>query len=164
MKVHRSVGHNEIYMQVLRELTDQVAKPLSFIFEKLWQFSDGKLELCFYKVKKEDPGNCKLGTLPSVPGKIKEHILLETIQRLMESKEVIGDNHHGFTRGKLCLTSFVAFYSGFTALVFKEGVTDAIYPDLGKAFDIGSKFERHGFSGWNNSVYKKLARRLYPKY
>lgn len=101
MKVHKSMGHNELYLQVLRELTDQVAKPLSVICEKMWQFSDGKLKLHFYKAKKEDPGNCKLGNLTSVPGKSMEQILLETIQRLMESKEVIGDNHHGFTRGKL---------------------------------------------------------------
>ncbi|PKU45852.1 rna-directed dna polymerase from mobile element hypothetical protein [Limosa lapponica baueri] len=32
LKVHKSMGPNE-----MRELTDEVAKPLSIIFEKLWQ-------------------------------------------------------------------------------------------------------------------------------
>ena len=101
MKVHRSMGPDEMHLWILRELANEFAKPLSVICEKMWQFSDGKLKLHFYKAKKEDPGNCKLGNLTSVPGKSMEQILLETIQRLMESKEVIGDNHHGFTRGKL---------------------------------------------------------------
>ncbi|PKU44318.1 rna-directed dna polymerase from mobile element hypothetical protein [Limosa lapponica baueri] len=37
LKVHKSMGRDEIYPWVLRELVDEVAKSLSIIFEKLWQ-------------------------------------------------------------------------------------------------------------------------------
>ncbi|GAB0189068.1 mitochondrial enolase superfamily member 1 [Grus japonensis] len=136
LKVHKSMGPDEMHPQVLRELVDEVAKPLSIIFEKLWQSSEvptdwkrGNITPIFKKRKKEDVGNYRPVSLTSVPGKIVEEILLEIM--LWPTK-----------------------YKEFTALVDKGRATDVIYLDLCKAFDIVphdilvSKLERHGFDGW----------------
>ncbi|PKU35904.1 rna-directed dna polymerase from mobile element jockey-like [Limosa lapponica baueri] len=142
LKVLKSMGSDEIHPQILRELVDEVVKPLSIIFEKSWQSGEvpadwkrGNVTPTFKNGKKEDPGNYRPVSLTSVYGKIMEQILLESLLRHMENKEV-------------------AFYDIATDLVDKGRATDVIYLDLCKAFDtvphdiLVSKLESHGFDGW----------------
>lgn len=78
-----------------RVLRQQVAKPLSIIFERLWQSGElpsdwkkGNIAPIFQKGKKEDPGKYWPVSLTSVAGKIMEEILLEDMSKQMEDWEV----------------------------------------------------------------------------
>lgn len=90
------MGPCEIHPWLLREVVDEVAKPLSIVFEKLWQSGEvptdwkrRNINPIFTKGNKEDLGNHRPVGLTSVPGKVMEQILLETVLRHMGHQEVM---------------------------------------------------------------------------
>jgi len=127
---------------VLRELADVIAEPLFTIFEGYWRTGEmsedwrkAKVTPIFKKGKKEDPGNYRMVSLTSIPGKVMEQLILEVIIKQVEEKKVIRSSQHGFTKGKSCLPNLIAFCDDMTDWVGEGRAVDVVYLDFSKAFD-----------------------------
>ncbi|KAK4826876.1 hypothetical protein QYF61_011995 [Mycteria americana] len=124
----------------LRELADVIARLLSVNFERsevtwegkaIWGVSQGpekeNVTSVFKKVKNKVLENCRLVTLTSIPSKVMEQVILETISKHMKDKKVIGRSQHEFMKRKLCLTNWIALYDEMTGLVNDGRAPDVIY-------------------------------------
>ncbi|KFV17095.1 RNA-directed DNA polymerase from mobile element jockey, partial [Tauraco erythrolophus] len=96
LKVHKSMGPDEIHPRVLKELAAEVARPLAIIFERSWQSGEVPTDWkranttpIFKKGTKDNPGNYRPGSLTSVPGKIMEQILLVAVLRHIKNNQVV---------------------------------------------------------------------------
>ncbi|KFP74494.1 hypothetical protein N311_08051, partial [Apaloderma vittatum] len=95
LKMHKSMGPNGVHLRVLRELADVVAERLSIIFEKSWRMGevpeDGKkanVTPLFKKGRKEDPGNYRPVSPTSIPGKVMEQFILQTMSNQMKRRRL----------------------------------------------------------------------------
>ncbi|CAM4589167.1 unnamed protein product [Lepidochelys kempii] len=158
--MHKSMGPDAMHLRVLRELGDVIAEPLAIIFENPWQSGEvpdnwKKANIVpIFKKGKENPGNYKLVSLTSGPGKIMEQVLKESILKHLEERRVIRNSQHGYTKGKSCLTNLIAFYDKITDSVDMGKVVDMIYLDFSEAFDmvshsiLASKLKKYVLDEW----------------
>ncbi|KAJ7413864.1 hypothetical protein WISP_87919 [Willisornis vidua] len=99
----KSMGPDGIHPRVMRELVEELAKPLSIIYQQSWLSGevpdDWKLANAtpvHKKGCKEDPGNYRPVSLTLVPGKVMEQIILCVITQHLQDGQGLRPSQHGF--------------------------------------------------------------------
>ena len=65
-----------------------------------------------------------------------ELLILEPISRHIKDEKIIRSSHHGFIKGKSCLTNLIQFYNEMAVLADEGRVVDIVYLDLSKALTL----------------------------
>ncbi|KFV66000.1 RNA-directed DNA polymerase from mobile element jockey, partial [Dryobates pubescens] len=88
---HKSMGPDGIHPRVLSELADELAGPLSIIFQQSWLTGEvpgdwklGNVVPIHKKGRLDEPGNYRPVSLTSVPGKIMEQVILSAIAQHLQ--------------------------------------------------------------------------------
>jgi len=79
--------------------------------EDLWK---ANVTPVFKKDKKKDPGHYRPASLTSVPAKVMEQLILESIFRHINNKNIIRNSQHDFTKGK---SNLINCYGEMASLV-----------------------------------------------
>uniref|UniRef100_A0A8B9SW13 Reverse transcriptase domain-containing protein n=1 Tax=Anas platyrhynchos TaxID=8839 RepID=A0A8B9SW13_ANAPL len=142
LDVHKLMGPDGIHPMVPRELAEELAKPLSIIYQQSWLSGEvpvgwrlANVTPIYKKGCRADPGNYRPVSLTSVPGKFMEQIILRVITQHLQGKQAIRPNQHGFMKGRSCLTNLISFYDKVTRWVDEGKAVDVVYLDFSKAFD-----------------------------
>ncbi|RMB94617.1 hypothetical protein DUI87_29432 [Hirundo rustica rustica] len=142
LDTHKSMGTDGIHPRVMRELADDLAKPLSITYQQSWLAGEVPDDWKLANVTpihknsgREDPRIYKPVSLTSVPGKIMEQFILSVITQDLQDGQGLRPSQHRFRRGRSCLTSLVSFYDQVTHLIDAGRAVDVVYLDFSKAFD-----------------------------
>jgi len=117
LDTHKSMGPDRIHPRVLRDLSVELAKPLSIIYQQSWLTGevpgDCRIDIVtpiYKKGWKEDPGNYRPVSLTLVPDKIMERFILSVLTGHVKDNQGIRPSQHGFMKGRSCLTNPISFY------------------------------------------------------
>jgi len=137
------VGPEGIHPRVLRDLAEELDKPLAIICQLSWLTGEvpvdwklANLTFIYQKGWKEDPGNYRPVSLTSVLGKVMERFILSVLTRHVKDSQGTRPSQHGLMKGRSWLTNLISFYDQVTCLGDEgKAVDDVVYLDFSKAFD-----------------------------
>jgi Reverse transcriptase (RNA-dependent DNA polymerase)/Endonuclease-reverse transcriptase len=142
LKPASAAGPDGIGSLLLKELIDQVAKPLTKIYNKSistgvvpGDWKDAHVTPIYKKGLKSDPSNYRPVSLTSICCKMLESVIRDEVVLHMTRNGLIEDSQHGFVKTRSCATNLIEFLDYLTEAAERGEATDAIFLDFAKAFD-----------------------------
>ena len=157
LKTNNSAGPDNIHPRLLKELSNELTKPLALLFKKSLQealipqqWKKSHVSPIYKNGHCMQPNNYRLVSLTSVIRKLLEKIVRQAVMEHLIGNGLINDNQHGFVPGRSCITQLLVVLDHWTDILDSHGALDAIYLDFAKAFDkvpherLLLKVENHG--------------------
>ena len=142
LNTQKAQGPDQIPPKVLKEISKEIAKPLSILFNKSiekgivpteWKYAE--VTAIFKKGNKTDPGNYRPVSLTCICCKIMEEFVRDEIVDHMTKNELYSKCQHGFRKQRSCVTQLIEVYDKLTELIDDGKSIDIVYLDFKKAFD-----------------------------
>ena len=142
LKEFSAAGPDEIPPKVIKELKEELVKPLTFLFQKSIEtgkipddWREANVTPLFKKGKKSDPGNYRPVSLTNVIGKTMERVVKEALTKYVETNNRFSNSQHGFRNGRSTQTNMIEYLNVTTKWLDEGKNFDVIYCDFAKAFD-----------------------------
>ena len=127
---------------MLQKCAESLAIPYSHLYQlsfstgtvpKLWKLAN--ITPIFKKGSTLDPANYRPVSLTSVPCKVMEKIIRNTIFKHLINENLISESQHGFVDKKSCITNLLETLDYLTNSKACGKIVDLILLDADKAFD-----------------------------
>jgi Reverse transcriptase (RNA-dependent DNA polymerase) len=142
LKPASAPGPDGIGSMLLKEMSQQLKKPLTAIFKKSVEtgtipedWKTAHVTPIYKKGSKADPANYRPVSLTSVCCKMLESIIRDELMDHLSSNGLLEDSQHGFVPGRSCATNLIEFMDFVTAKMDAGGSVDTVFLDFAKAFD-----------------------------
>ena len=142
LNVTKSQGPDEINPRILKEVADEIAQPLSILYNNLLkshkvpsEWKSGIITAIFKKGDKKDPGNYRPISLTCILCKLLESIIRDAIVNHMIQNAFFSKYQYGFISKRSATLQLLKVMEIWCNILDKGGTIDAIYMDFMKAFD-----------------------------
>ena len=139
---HKSLGPDGLHPRVLKELSNEISKPLAIIMQKSLDehtlpqsWKDAHVSPIFKNGSKSSMTNYRPISLTSVICKQVEAIIKDHLMEYIIENEILTDYQHGFVPGRSCATQLLQCVDYWTDMLDQGHSVDTIYLDFAKAFD-----------------------------
>ena len=156
----KSPGPDELHPRVLRELANELAYPLHYLFVKTMkqgkipsEWKEAEVVPIFKKGDKSTPGNYRPVSLTSIVCKLFEKFIRNALCDHMTNNNLLSPDQFGFTSGRSCVTQLLVTINDWLESLGQGKPVDAVYLDFKKAFDLVPhnrlliKLKSYGVSG-----------------
>jgi hypothetical protein len=137
---NKSAGPDQIPSKVLKEAGEELARPLTEIFNKSLEeqivpeeWKKAQITPIYKKGDKREPGNYRPVSLTSTVCKVMESLVREELMKHLQP--IMSEDQHGFQSGRSCTTQLLQTLDEWTKLLDSHQPVDAVYLDFAKAFD-----------------------------